>query len=338
MFCTCQSGFEGLLERELTEAGLTAKEKGPGWVLTAFADPDPASPAHDLAFPHLLLSNPVEIRGESVNELAQRLLDFFISSLAGERVEAAWPCLWLEAREPMGLGRRSAAVENAFGELLRKRFSRVAKLAAGATPRGIGPVRGLFVRFADFGRVFASRDAFANGQCRRADDPQAPSRSYLKLEEAYGVMGLEPLPGETAVDLGAAPGGWSYSAAKRGARVLAIDNGPLKGGALNHPQIEHRCADAFTFRPDEGQIFDWLLCDLLEEPHHVVRQIADPWLARRWCRQFVINLKFGRVDPLALARELRAPDSIFSTAATNVRIRHLYHNREEFTVAGSVSV
>ena len=45
-------------------------------------------------------------------------------------------------------------------------------------------------------------------------------------------MGLEPMPGERVCDLGAAPGGWSYSAAKRGASVVAVDNGPLKGGAL----------------------------------------------------------------------------------------------------------
>jgi len=334
MLCTCQPGFEKLLAGELTEGG-AGTESGPGWVLTEAAA-DPGLLSRDLAFPHLLLRDPVEIRGESVNELAQNLLEFFMSSLSGERVDAAWPCLWLEAREPVGLGRRAAAVEQAFGEQLRKRFSRVAKLAAGSLPRGVGPARGLFVRFVDFGRAFAAREVFANGQCRMADDPQAPSRSYLKIEEAYGVLGSEPRPGETVADLGAAPGGWSYSAAKRGARVLAIDNGPLKGGALHHPQIEHRCADAFRFRPDEDRPFDWLLCDLLEEPHHVLRQIAEPWLAGRWCRQFVINLKFGRVDPLALARELRAADSIFSAAATGVRVRHLYHDREEFTVVGNI--
>ncbi len=330
MLCTCQSGFEGLLERELAAAGAAPGEKGPGWVLA------PSVPAESaLAFPHLLLRDPAEIRGESVNELAQRLLDFFASSLAGERVEAAWPCLWLEVREPVGLGRRAAAVEGAFMELLRKRFSRVARLATASQPPGVGAARGLFVRFVDFGRAYASREAFVNGQCRRADDPQAPSRSYLKLEEAYGILGAEPQPGESVVDLGAAPGGWSYSAAKRGARVLAIDNGPLKGGAHNHPQIIHRCEDAFKFKPDEGVRHDWLLCDLVEEPHHVVRQIAEPWLRQRWCRRFVINLKFGRVDPIALARELRAADSVFSTAADGVRIRHLYHDREEFTITGT---
>jgi 23S rRNA (cytidine2498-2'-O)-methyltransferase len=48
-------------------------------------------------------------------------------------------------------------------------------------------------------------------------------------------------------------------------------------------------------------------------------------------------LKFGRVDPLALLAELRAPTSPFVAHATNVRIRHLYHDREEFTVVGDVA-
>lgn len=85
-----------------------------------------------------------------------------------------------------------------------------------------------------------------------ADDDAAPSRSYLKVEEAYIVLGREPQAGETVVDLGAAPGGWSYSAAKRGATVVAIDNGPLKGGAFGNQLITHRLEDAFKFQPPAG--------------------------------------------------------------------------------------
>src|SRR5205085_3415482 len=99
------------------------------------------------------------------------------------------------------------------------------------------------------GRAFIAREAFVHGPRRMADDDLAPSRSYLKVEEAYVVLGREPQPGETVCDLGAAPGGWSYSAAKRGAQVIAIDNGPLKGGALDRPLIEHRREDAFKFSP-----------------------------------------------------------------------------------------
>ena len=324
----CQHGYEALLERELTEAGQAVTEKGPGWALAA------EGAVADLAFPWLTLLAPREFRGESVNGLAQQLADFFLESLRGERIDAPWPCVFQMVPEVVGLGRRASGVEKAFGELLRKKLNRVAKLAELEVPRTAGPVRGLFVFFADFGRVFATREAWLGGQRRMADDDLAPSRSYLKVEEAFLVLGREPQPGETVVDLGAAPGGWSYSAAKRGARVIAVDNGPLKGGALNNPLIEHRLEDAFKFGPKDGEVFDWLFCDLVEEPHHVMRNLVAPWLGGGWCRRFVINLKFGHVDSLALLRELRAADSPFARHATGVRIRHLFHDREEFTVVG----
>jgi len=335
MLLTCQSGFETLLARELSELrGVPAVENGPGWIRVsneALPDRDRLS---DTAFAQLTLLAPAEIRGDSVNALAQQAAEFFLTSLRGERIEAAWSSFWWGPAEIVGLGRRISAVEAAFGELLKKKLSRVAKLAVAERPVSAGVVRGLFVVFVDFGRAWVSREAIAGGQQRMADDDAAPSRSYLKVEEAYGILGRRPQAGERVCDLGAAPGGWSYSAAKHGASVVAIDNGPLKGGALNHPRIEHRREDAFRFAPGEGERFDWLFCDLVEEPHHVLQDIVRPWLERGWCRNFVINLKFGRVDAVKLLRELRARDSVFGRWSTPVTIRHLYHDREEFTVVG----
>jgi 23S rRNA (cytidine2498-2'-O)-methyltransferase len=347
-----QAGFEDLLALELEGAGLPGIERGPGWVLAAplrvehptpdIQRPTPKSKpvergvpdAPDLAFAHFVLREPVEVRGESVNALAQQIANFFMKSLRDERVESAWPCVFAGPAEIVGLGRRISGVEQAFRETLKKKLSRVAKLAVEGAPRGAGPARGLFVFFSDFGRAFVAREALRGGQRRMADDEAAPSRSFLKVEEAYGVLGREPQEGETVCDLGAAPGGWSYSAARRGARVVAVDNGPLKGGALGHPQIEHRCEDAFKFTPRDGEVFDWLFCDLLEEPHQVLDHIVEPWLARRWCRRFVVNLKFGHVDAMALLAELRAPGSPFVAHADSFHVRHLYHDREELTVVG----
>lgn len=377
MLLTCQSGFEALLARELTELrGMPVEEKGPGWVRCVAPDirrgedtsstksdsdrkssapagrdsSDSADRAHenrpgpraepalvDLAFAHLGFQAPVEVRGESVNALAQRIADYFLTSLRGERIEATWPCVWSGSSELVGLGRRISAVEAAFGELLKKKLSRVAKLATPGLPWGVGAVRGLFVFFADFGRAYVAREAWSGGQRRMADDDLAPSRSYLKVEEAYGVLGREPAAGETVCDLGAAPGGWSYSAAKRGARVVAIDNGPLKSGALDNPGIDHRREDAFRFSPAAGAPFDWLYCDMVEEPHHVLQHIVAPWLEQRWCRHFIINLKFGRVDPIALLEELRAPNSPLQRSGARFAVRHLYHDREEFTVVGTLN-
>ena len=334
-----QPGFEDLLEGELRSLGLAASARGGGWIATPPlpAGATPPAAIHDLCFAYFTHLAPVEIDGESVNALANRVLEQFLAGAKDERFDAAWPCVFSAAAGLDGLGRRADAVATAFAELLKKRMGRVARLATPDMPRALGPVRGLFVHFVDFKKALVSRELVLGGQRRMADDPLAPSRSYLKVEEAYAVLGREPAPGELVVDLGAAPGGWSYSAAKRGARVLALDNGPLKGGALDNPLIEHRRADAYGYRPAPGERADWLFCDLVDDPHHVLRNLITPWLENRWCRRFVVILKFGRVDALALLREVRASDSVFSRLAPGTRVRHLYHDREAFTLVGELS-
>jgi 23S rRNA (cytidine2498-2'-O)-methyltransferase len=332
----CQSGFEGLLAREMEGLGLDVAGSGPGWVISKPAAPSLAGLLRTAAFPQAILDISATVSGDSVNELAKGIADFFAESIRGERIEGGWPCVFAGSQDTVGLGRRVASVEAAFHELLRKRLGRVAKLASPDRPR-VGPATGLFVWFTDFSVAQAARSAHMNGPCRMADDDSAPSRSYLKVEESYAIIGAEPMPGETVCDLGAAPGGWSYSAAKRGARVVAVDNGPLKGGALDNPLIDHRHADAFGFSPGKNAVYDWLFCDLLEDPHKVLHSIIVPWLSGRWCRRFVVNLKFGRVDPIGLLGELRAANSPLSTFASGVRIVHLYHDREEFTLTGEVA-
>lgn len=345
MLLTCQSGYEDLLRAELVGTGAgAALESGAGWVRTeeaapalrASAGPTPAGiAARDLCFAHRALAQPVELRGDGVNRLAVQLADWFAASLRGETVAAPWPAVWQAPIEVPGLGRRLGAVEAEFATLLRKRLSRVAKLAVAELPRGTGPARGLFVFAADFGRVFAAREAWLGGQRRMADDPAAPSRSYLKIEEAFGVLGREPAAGETVADLGAAPGGWSFAAARRGARVVAIDNGPLKGGALDHPAIAHRREDAFKFRPAAGAPYDWLFCDLVEDPRRVLDLVAQ-WTRQGWCRRLVANLKFGRADALALLETVRRSSASPLRQCSRGYVRHLFHDREEFTVLGEL--
>lgn len=333
---TGQAGYETWLAQELAAAGWRAVETGAGWVRTdpGLRPSEAAERLEPLCFPHRVLLEPTELRGDGVNALAGAAADWFVRSLAGERLDAPWP--WLSAcpAEVPGLARRLGAVEDELRARLRKRVSRVVRLAVDEPPRGGGAVRGLLLFAPTFDRIFAARDGWLGGQRRMADDPAAPSRSYLKVEEAYSLLGYEPQPGETVADLGAAPGGWSYSAARRGARVVAVDNGPLKGGALDHPAIEHRREDAFRFRPAAGERFDWMFCDLVEDPHPVLRDLVEPWLAGDWCRRFVVNLKFGRAEPLALLEHLRRSASSPLRHCARWRVRHLYHDREEFTLVG----
>ena len=55
-----------------------------------------------------------------------------------------------------------------------------------------------------------------------------PSRAYLKLWEAFTVLGIRPAPGDFCIDLGASPGGWTWVLQSLGARVLSIDKGSVE--------------------------------------------------------------------------------------------------------------
>lgn len=336
-FHLCKPGFETLLGRELAPAGGRTLGTGPGWVWTEAA----ATGAWErlvqtggLCFAHLTLLEPAELLDPTVNGMADRLEQFVASAFRGLRLEAAWPLLFEEAAVE-GVAGRVKVVKSAFLKRMERKMARVFKLASGSLdPRRVDQ-EGLYVFFTEYGRAFAAPRFCFWGQRRMKDDPLAPSRSYLKVEEAYGILGREPAAGESVADLGAAPGGWSYSAAKRGARVVAVDNGPLKGGAANHAGIEHRCEDAFKFRPAPGRRFDWLFCDMIENPYRIM-ELLETWAGQGWCRHFVVNLKFGHHDPVVLLERLRKPQGPLARLGVRLKARQLHHDREEITLVGDV--
>ncbi len=335
-----QSGYgEALLEEIRFRLGdetpaPVPSASGPGWHLLE-TTAEAGRVFADMAFPHWVLTEIREVTGSGVNQLAAGLLDGFLEAFQEIRVEEPWPLEILCAAEEEGLARRAASVRTELAARLKKRLSRVAKLGRpGPFPPGARP--GWVMAFTGFDRVLAASRVISGGQRRMADDAAAPSRSYLKAEEAYHVLGDEPAPGQRVIDLGAAPGGWSYSAAKRGALVSAVDNGPLKGGAAAHPNITHLKADGFSFVPESGRC-DWLFCDMVEDPYRVLRLLAD-WVAERRGARFVVNLKFGRADPVELLREVERFRAREAADWERFYVRHLFHDREEFTLVGSSGV
>lgn len=177
-----------------------------------------------------------------------------------------------------------------------------------------------------------------NGIHRVSMAHDAPSRSYLKLAEAFEVFLNKSeqaqwlKPGMTAVDLGAAPGGWTWQLVQRGLKVIAVDNGPLKGAAAGHPAIKHLRQDGFRFRPQRP--VDWLVCDMVEQPQRVAALMVE-WFASGMTRQAIFNLKLPMKKRVAALNG--ALESIHTALkAKGIRFRleakQLYHDREEVTV------
>jgi 23S rRNA (cytidine2498-2'-O)-methyltransferase len=166
----------------------------------------------------------------------------------------------------------------------------------------------------------------------------APSRSTLKLDEAINwFLSREERAswfkaGMHAVDLGAAPGGWSWQLVNRGLLVTAVDNGPMDKALISTGMVEHLRADAFTYSPP-GKV-EWLVCDMAERPLHVSRLIAR-WLTRKYCKAAIFNLKLPmrkRYRTVIECKQLLEIELSKAGIEYMLRIKQLYHDREEVTV------
>lgn len=165
----------------------------------------------------------------------------------------------------------------------------------------------------------------------------APSRSALKLEEAFLTFldakqrAMLLRDGLSGVDLGAAPGGWTWQLVKRGLHVIAVDNGAMDKQLMASGAVEHARADGFRYRPEKP--VDWLVCDIVEQPSRIAA-LMGRWLAEGWCRQAMFNLKLPmvkRYEELQRCREILEQALEGTAFAGRVRFKQLYHDREEVT-------
>jgi 23S rRNA C2498 (ribose-2'-O)-methylase RlmM len=159
----------------------------------------------------------------------------------------------------------------------------------------------------------------------------APSRSASKLEEALSCLGVHPADGETAVDLGAAPGGWSFVLARHGARVQAVDHAALdiKNMSSLKGTIIHVKDNGLKFMPPEP--VDWMVCDMVMGARDTL-SVLKAWHEQKAMRNFVVNVKLPKNNPWPQVSE--ALDLIETFGWAVARGRHLLHDRSEITLVG----
>ena len=237
-------------------------------------------------------------------------------------------------------------------ELSRLTRALAARLANGLAERGVmraadddtraAPAANLHVLFPDGAHAYVGASVvpwasrWTMGIPRLRMPGGAPSRSTLKLAEAFvtflGDRESDLLrAGMRAVDLGAAPGGWTWQLAHRGLRVTAVDNGPLKGAVFDDPLVTHLRADGLSYLPKRP--VDWMVCDIVDQPAKIATLVAR-WIGDGHARHAIFNLKLPmkkRYD------EVQRCETIIREALAKCRVpyalalRQLYHDREEVT-------
>jgi 23S rRNA (cytidine2498-2'-O)-methyltransferase len=117
------------------------------------------------------------------------------------------------------------------------------------------------------------------------------------------------------------------AAARRRARVVAVDRAPLAPAVARLPGVTAVAGDAFAYAPPST--VDWLLSDIVSEPPRAIA-LVDTWLSERRCRNLVVTVKFKGRDQYGA---LSALDPIFARAQPSfARVKQLAHNKNEVTV------
>ena len=186
--------------------------------------------------------------------------------------------------------------------------------------------------------ISLARDNLSNwpgGMRHFAQTKEQISRAEFKLLEALEIFGVTLPTQGRALDLGAAPGGWTRLLLEAGLHVVAVDPAKLDP-RLRRPNLTHYRGYAESYLEDyedQHQQFDVITNDMRMDAREAARLLIQ---MRSFLRRdgFIIStLKLPHatvnIDPL---RNLREAISLVSRHFDIVQAKQLFHNRQEVTI------
>ena len=339
----CRAGFEPDLAVEFTavagakpSAILAAPSSG--FVVATFSGRDAKKAQSQLAWPKLvfarqfLLANadpiglPTNDRVTPILEASMRFLEMHqVEKISALRIE------YPDTNDGKALSKLAQTLETRVGSqlasagLIDDKGTTLPRLHALLTP-----TRQAWLGLSDP----RSSSPWRNGIPRLRMPRDAPSRSTLKLAEAFHVFLGENedrllQPEMRAVDLGAAPGGWTWQLIHRGLHVTAIDNGVLRGELVDNALVRHLREDGFRYRPRKP--VEWMVCDMVEQPVRIAQLVAL-WMREGWTERCIFNLKLPmkkRFEEVERCRAIIREAMEANGRPFEMRIKQLYHDREE---------
>lgn len=160
--------------------------------------------------------------------------------------------------------------------------------------------------------------------CFQEDRKNPPNRAYLKLWEALSILKHYPQAGDTAIDLGASPGGWTYVMQSLGAHITAVDKAPLEPKIAALPLVSFMQQSAFALAPETlAKPVDWLLCDVACYPNRTF-DLVTKWIASGKAKNMIITIKLQGDNDFESLKPFQA--------IPEARIIHLMQNKHEVTL------
>lgn len=164
---------------------------------------------------------------------------------------------------------------------------------------------------------------------RQLNDPYVAEAKRLgyRSRAAFKLIELDQQfkflkPGGRIVDLGAAPGGWTWALARLGAEVIAVDKAEMDPAVAALSNVSVRTESAFGLEPADLGPVDWLFSDVICYPKRLLELVLR-WRDERMAGRFVCTIKFQGDEEHEAARGF--------AAIPGARVVHLHHNKHELT-------
>jgi 23S rRNA (cytidine2498-2'-O)-methyltransferase len=172
-----------------------------------------------------------------------------------------------------------------------------------------------------------------------AHTPEQISRAEFKLLEALEVFGLQ-LPAQgRALDLGAAPGGWTRIALEAGLHVVAVDPAHLDSQLAKQKRLDHyrgKAEDYLELAIRKHFRFDIIMNDMRMDARDAARLLvkASACLQADGFVLSVFKLPHAtlQINPVITLKEAL---NILNQRYHVVQARQLFHNRQEVTVVAA---
>jgi 23S rRNA (cytidine2498-2'-O)-methyltransferase len=154
------------------------------------------------------------------------------------------------------------------------------------------------------------------------------SRAKYKLMEAIEVFKIELGGFHSALDLGAAPGGWTSVLLEYGLEVTAVDTGDMDARLSKYPNFKFIKSNASELELEKDS-FDLMTSDISWNPKNTARLINNASAYLKSGGTAVVTLKFMGDKVRKTIKEVLA---IYKEVFEILEVKQLFHNREEVTL------
>ena len=154
------------------------------------------------------------------------------------------------------------------------------------------------------------------------------SRAKYKLMEAIEVFNIDMGGFHSALDLGAAPGGWSSVLLENNLQVTAVDTGDMDDRLNKYPGFKFIKANAAELELEKDS-FDLLTSDVSWNAKNTARTINKASEYLKTGGTAVVTLKLMGDKVRKTIKEVLA---IYKEVFEVLEVKQLFHNRDEVTL------